>query len=89
MLFMIIEVFHQGKQKQLYQRFEEKGRMLPEGVIYINSWITEDLGTCYQVMEAPGKDKLQEWINKWSDLVDFTIIPVLTSAEAKQKTFSS
>jgi hypothetical protein len=81
---MIIETFHQGKQQQIYKRVEEKGRMLPEGVVYINSWITEDLSTCYQVMEADNTDKIQEWISHWEDLVDFIVIPVLTSAQAKE-----
>jgi hypothetical protein len=88
MFFMIIESFHPGKVKQLYQRFDEKGRMLPEGVTYVNSWITEDLTTCYQVMEAGNPGQLQEWISNWEDLADFTIVPVLTSAEAKRKVFS-
>jgi len=88
MLFMIIERFHPGKVKDLYKRFEEKGRLMPEGLNYINSWINEDVTTCYQVMETNDKSKLFEWINHWSDLSDFEIIPVLTSMEAKEKVFA-
>jgi hypothetical protein len=89
MLYMIIERFHPDKVKDLYKRFAEKGRMLPEGVKYINSWINEDVSICYQVMESDAEEKLHEWINRWKDLADFEIIPVLTSAEAKQKVFES
>jgi hypothetical protein len=82
---MIIEYFHPGLVKELYRRFDEKGRMLPEGVKYINSWINEDMTTCYQVMESDSIDKLHEWFKNWDDIVDFKIIPVLTSTEAKKK----
>lgn len=87
MLFMIIERFHPGKGKEIYKRFEENGRMLPDGVSYINSWITEDVSTCYQVMESDTKEKIQRWILNWNDLADFEIIPVITSTQAKEKVF--
>ena len=85
MTYMVIEHYHPGKMKDLYQRFAEKGRMMPEGVQYINSWINEDVTICYQVMEAESTDKLQEWIANWNDIVDFEVIPVISSAEAKKK----
>ena len=85
MLYMIIEKFHADKVKQLYKRFDEKGRMMPEGVKYVNSWINEDLTVCYQVMEATSITQLHEWIANWNDLVDFEIIPVISSAEAKKR----
>jgi len=84
---MIIERFHAGKVKTLYKRFEEKGRMMPEGLNYINSWIDENLTTCYQLMETNSKQNIYEWISHWNDLADFEIIPVLTSAQAKEKIF--
>ena len=62
MFYMIIEKFHPGKVKALYKRFEERGRMMPEGVTYINSWIDEQVATCYQVMEADSVEKINEWI---------------------------
>ena len=89
MLYMIIERFHPDKVKDMYKRFEEKGRMLPEGVTYINSWLNEPVSICYQVMEADTIEKIHEWISNWNDLVDFEIIPVMTSAEAKEKIFRS
>ncbi|MDX1939320.1 MAG: DUF3303 family protein [Saprospiraceae bacterium] len=85
---MIIERFYPDKVKELYQRFEEKGRLLPLGVHYINSWIDEKVEICYQVMESESLEKLQEWINNWSDLAAFEIIPVISSAQAKAKVFS-
>lgn len=84
MIFMVIETFHPGKVKECYKRFEEKGRILPDGVKYINSWIDSDIKKCYQVMEAENKDNIFEWIEKWDDLIDFEIIPVLTSAQAHE-----
>jgi GNAT superfamily N-acetyltransferase len=85
MLYMIIENFHRGKVKEIYQRFEEKGRLMPEGVKYVNSWIDEDISKCYQVMECDDVTLLKEWISRWNDLADFEIIPVITSAQAKEK----
>lgn len=87
MLYMIIERFHPGKVKDLYMRFEQKGRMLPEGVQYLNSWIDNQVRICYQVMESDSEEKIHQWINSWNDLADFEVIPVITSAEAKEKIF--
>ena len=64
MQYMIIERFHTGKVKAMYQRFTERGRMLPEGVIYINSWINEAVTVCYQVMESESPEKIQEWVSQ-------------------------
>lgn len=88
MLYMIIEKFQEGKVKALYNRFAEKGRMMPAGVQYINSWINEEVTVCYQVMESESIEGIQEWIANWNDIVDFEIIPVITSAQAKEKVFS-
>ena len=85
MLFLVIEHFRPGKVKEMYKRFDERGRMAPEGVNYVNSWIDSEVKTCYQIMDSPSEEKLKEWTSKWDDLVDFQIIPVITSAEAKAK----
>lgn len=89
MLYMIIEKFHPDKVKTLYKRFEEKGRLMPEGLSYINSWIDEHLTTCFQVMETDNAEKIHAWISHWNDLASFEIIPVLTSAQVKEKVFES
>lgn len=85
MLFMVIERFRGGDAVPVYQRFRARGRLAPAGLTYVNSWVTEDLTTCYQVMESPDRALLDEWIAAWSDLVDFEVIPVITSAEAARR----
>jgi hypothetical protein len=82
---MVIEKFRGGNPKPVYERFAAKGRLAPEGVNYVNSWITEDLGTCYQVMDAPDRALLDEWLANWRDIVDFEVQPVITSLEARQR----
>jgi hypothetical protein len=88
MLYMIIEKFHAGKAKAIYERFTEKGRLMPDGVKYIDSWITKDMSRCYQVMEAISEESIHGWISNWNDLSDFEVIPVITSDEAKARVFS-
>ena len=85
MLYMIIERFHERKLRSVYERLDEKGRMMPDGLTYVNSWVTEDLSICYQVIESITPEKVHEWTSHWNDLVDFEIIPVISSAEAKTK----
>lgn len=85
MLYMIIERFYPEKIKELYAKFDRDGRLLPVGVVYINSWIDESVSTCYQVMESDAPEKLDEWIVHWKEFAGFEIIPVISSADAKQK----
>jgi hypothetical protein len=85
MHYMVIEKFREGKAKEVYQRFERRGRLMPEGLNYVSSWISDDLSTCYQVMETDTFHKLEEWMDNWKDLVDFEVTLVITSQEAKQK----
>ncbi len=82
MLFLVIERFRGGDPVPVYRRFRESGRLAPEGLRYVNSWVTADLATCYQVMECPDRALLDAWIDRWRDLVDFEVLPVVTSAEA-------
>jgi hypothetical protein len=81
MLFMIVENFR-GDPVPVYQRFREHGRLAPDGLRYVNSWVSRDLQRCYQVMECDDPGLLQQWMDRWSDIVDFEVIPVVTSAEA-------
>ena len=83
--YMIIEHYKPGKTEEIYSRFSEKGRMLPEGVEFVNSWIEDNLQTCYQVMKSESPKKLNEWIDNWKDLVDFEVIRVLSSQEVNDK----
>jgi len=81
MLFMIIEHFNEGKLELVGERFKTQGRMLPEGVEYITSWMELNGNRCFQVMESPTREALDPWINSWSDLVDFEVIPIQTSQQ--------
>jgi hypothetical protein len=81
MLFMVIERFKQGDPRPIGERFKRSGRMLPEGVSYHASWIDSASMRCFQVMEAPDRQLLDAWIARWDDLVDFEVVPVLTSAD--------
>lgn len=80
MLFMVIERFHRGVE-EVGARFKEKGRMMPDGVEYVASWMETSGGSCYQLMEAPDRASLGSWIRNWSDLVDFEVVLVTPSAE--------
>ena len=84
-LYMVIERFRNGDAAPVYRRFRERGRMAPEGLAYISSWVNEELSICYQVMETSDRSLLDEWMCNWSDLVEFEIHPVMTSQEAAQR----
>lgn len=85
MLYMIIERYRNNDPIPVYRRLQERGRMAPEGLLYISSWVTPDLTTCYQVMETADLSLLDAWMAAWSDLVEFEVIPIVTSAEATQR----
>ena len=89
MLYMIIENFRHGDPAPVYARFRAQGRLASEGLHYINSWVTEDLTRCYQVMECDDQAVLDAWIMAWSDLVDFEVHPVITSADAAARVKAS
>jgi Protein of unknown function (DUF3303) len=82
MLYMVIEHFRSGDPGPVYRRFREKGRLAPEGLRYVASWVTQDRKHCYQVMETEDPALLHEWTSRWEDLVEFEVVPVITSAEA-------
>ena len=82
MLFVVIERFRTGQAAQIYDRLRRRGRMMPDGVQYVNSWVDTDFSRCFQVMEAPDQKSLDAWMAEWSDLVDFECVPVYSGAEA-------
>jgi hypothetical protein len=84
-LFLVIESFKDGDPSPVYRRFRESGRLAPPGVTYVASWVTTDLAICYQVMDCDSRTALDQWIGRWSDLVDFEVLPVITSAEAASR----
>jgi Protein of unknown function (DUF3303) len=81
MLFMVIERFRNGDSKAIGERFARNGRMLPLGVVYHVSWVDASGGRCFQIMEADRVELLAEWLRRWEDLVEFEVVPVVTSAE--------
>jgi hypothetical protein len=83
---MVIERFVQGA-RPVYERAAEKGRMLPEGLVYLDSWIDESLSRCFQLMETDDPVLFDQWIANWSDLAAFEVVPVLDSAEAAERAF--
>jgi hypothetical protein len=85
MVYMIVETFRNRDAMPVYRRFRERGRLAPHGLRYVSSWVTSDMTKCYQVMECDDRRLLDEWTAQWSDLIDFEIIPVITSAEAVER----
>jgi hypothetical protein len=84
MRYMVVEQFTQGAGP-VYERFAEKGRMMPSGLEYVDSWIDGSLTRCWQLMETEDPALFDEWTANWSDLITFEIAPVLDSAEAASR----
>jgi hypothetical protein len=84
-LYMVIENFKNGDAVPVYRRFRDRGRLAPEGLSYISSWVNDQLDRCYQLMETEDRALLDHWIANWSDLVDFEVHPVITSKEAAER----
>ena len=81
---MVIERFKDGAAPEIYRRFRERGRMMPDGLEYISSWISHDLKTCWQLMQTDSSEKFAQWTQNWDDLMEFDIVPVRTSAEMRE-----
>ena len=84
MLYMVIEHFNEGAGPEVYRRFREQGRMMPDNLKYVASWIEPDFTRCFQVMEWDDPAAFAEWTSKWDDLMTFEAIPVVTSADAQE-----
>ena len=84
MQFMITEHFDGGDPAPVYRRFREQGRLAPDGLDYLGSWVTSDLTRCYQVMECADRSLLDEWMAQWADLVRFEVVEVMSSADAAE-----
>ena len=85
MLYMVVEQFKSHDALPVYRRFRARGRLAPEGLAYISSWVDESLQRCFQLMETDERNLLDEWIANWNDIVDFEVFPVMTSQEAAAK----
>lgn len=81
MLYMVIERFKNRDAQAVYRRFRERGRMMPDGLTYLTSWVETSHHRCFQVMECDDENLLHQWADKWRDLVDFEFVPVITGAE--------
>ncbi|HEY4589255.1 MAG TPA: DUF3303 family protein [Thermoanaerobaculia bacterium] len=84
MLYMVLERYKDGAAPEIYRRARERGRLMPEGLRYVSSWVDHDFQRCFQLMETEDASLFDPWIQAWTDLVDFEVIPVRTSAEAAQ-----
>ncbi len=76
MLFMVIERFRHQDALAVYRRFREKGRQMPDGLAFVGSWVSADVGRCFQLMECDDVTLLQRWVAAWSELIEFEIVPV-------------
>ena len=85
MLYMIIEHFKNDDPVPVYRRFRDRGRLAPNGLQYISSWVDEKLERCFQIMETDDRKLLDQWITKWSDIVEFEVFPVVSSKEATER----
>jgi len=89
LMYMVIEHFRNGDAAPVYARFRERGRLTPDGLTYVASWVDSTLRCCYQVMETADPTLLEQWMDGWRDLVDFEVHPVIGSAEAAARVLSA
>lgn len=82
---MIVEHFKNQDPIPVYRRFRDRGRLAPEGLKYVSSWVDEKLERCFQLMETEELNLLYEWIANWGDIVEFEVYPVISSQEAAEK----
>ena len=81
MLFMVIESFRNQDAKAVYRKFRDKGRMMPEGLSFVSSYVAADLSRCFQLMECDDVTLLQRWVTQWSDVAAFEIVPVVAGKD--------
>jgi hypothetical protein len=83
--YMVVEHFKNKDAVPAYRRFRERGRMAPEGLVYVSSWIDENMERCYVVMETHDRSLIDKWIANWNDIVDFEVYPVMSTQEVLEK----
>ncbi|WP_222427127.1 DUF3303 domain-containing protein [Hyella patelloides] len=76
---MVVEHFKDDKNKDIYPLLQKKSRIMPDGLKYLDSWISADFSRCFQLIECDDTDLFQEWVSQWQDLFELEIIPVVTS----------
>jgi hypothetical protein len=85
MLFMVIERFEGNDMVPVYRRVRDGGRRLPEGLDYVDSWVSADFSRCFQLMRTDDAGLLQQWVLEWRGCgVTFEIVPVVPSADTRE-----
>jgi hypothetical protein len=84
-MYMVIEKFRNGDALPVYRRFRDRGRMMPEGLEYVSSWVSDSLDRCFQLMLTDDRTLLDRWMANWTDLVDFEVHPVISSNQASER----
>ena len=84
MLFMVIEKFKNRNARAIYRRSREQGRMLPDGLRYVDSWVESNFDRCFQLMECDDPRLFQQWVIQWQDIIDFEITPVVPSKQTME-----
>ena len=85
MLFMVVERFKDNDMLPIYKRVRDEGRIFPEGLKYVDSWVEPNFSRCFQLMECDDLRLLQEWILKWHGSgTTFEIVPVVSSKETRE-----
>jgi len=84
-VYMVIELFRGGDAVPVYRRFRDRGRLAPDGLVSLGSWVDDAMERCYQLIETDDRALLDQWIANWTDIVDFEVVPVITSAEAAER----
>ena len=85
MLYMIVEHFRNDDPIPVYRRFRDRGRLAPDGLQYVSSWVDETLKRCFQIMETTDPSLLDQWMSNWSDIVEFEVFPIISSSEAAER----
>jgi len=84
MLYMVVERYKTPGAVEIYRRARDRGRMMPEGLEYVSSWVDLDFTKCFQLMRTDREELFAKWTERWKDLVEFEIVPVRSSAEAME-----
>lgn len=85
MLYVIVEHFKKAGPLPVYRRFRDRGRMAPEGLTYVSSWVAADYDRAFQIMETDDPNLLEQWMANWRDIVDFEVFAVMTSKDAVEQ----
>jgi len=74
--YMVVERFKPGLMEKNYEVYNSQGRMFPEGLYYLNSWVNAGNNVCFQLMESNDPSLFEEWFEKWEEFVEFELYPI-------------